>query len=392
MSSPDHVYLDLSVINNDITGTQVSQNLYFSENRNSTIIDNPKDYYLSVIRFTLDTPARTLPILIPHINNSAEGPNQTIYYVTIANSTTKVLSTVPVMWIPQDKSASIPNVNNDPYYYCWSAKWFMQLVNTALATAALEAGLVSDTVPSPFLTFDEASSTFSLLVPRPFTYGIETANPFATIYFNAPLFNLFSSFNSSYFGTSPTDIYGISLSTYISNSLIYPNILATNPGVCAYQILFQNEEQINKIVIGSNTFYEFQQEYPSLALWSPISSIVFTSTQLPIVMNQTSPPAVYNSDTTQTTGNNAQIIPLISDFVVPLSSGFEYKPNLEYAPSAEYRLIDLQGNNPVTNVNFAVYWKDKYGNITPFKLGAQCSSTIKLLFRKKDVKTKGYNV
>jgi hypothetical protein len=79
-ANPDKIYYDIQITNieNSTTAPPV---LYFNESRNTPFINVPEDYYMSIIRFTLDTP--TLPIFIPTIQtsslNPSQNPNQTIY-------------------------------------------------------------------------------------------------------------------------------------------------------------------------------------------------------------------------------------------------------------------------------------------------------------------------
>jgi hypothetical protein len=39
-------------------------------------------------------------------------------------------------------------------------------------------------------------------------------------------------------------------------------------------------------------------------------------------------------------------------------------------PSAEYRLIDMYGNDELHNIDINVFWKDKKGVLRPFNLGS----------------------
>ena len=187
-TTPDHVYLDLSIMNDDVTGTGTSQNLYFTEIRNTPIIDNPTDYQLSVLRFTLETPARTLPIFIPSMDTSPSNTDptnlKTNYYVTLTYDSTlnpnpnispqvQLIATVPVLWLPEDLTQRYVSDNTSPYYYCWSVDWFLALVNGALnrATIALldyfsAHAMYDQDINNPILIFDEATSTF---ISRTFT-------------------------------------------------------------------------------------------------------------------------------------------------------------------------------------------------------------------------------
>ena len=67
-SSADHIYLDLGVVNNDNNGSQIKRNLQFSENRSSSVLDNPSNYEMSVVRFQMDTPNYSLPVFVPLLN------------------------------------------------------------------------------------------------------------------------------------------------------------------------------------------------------------------------------------------------------------------------------------------------------------------------------------
>ena len=60
----------------------------------------------------------------------------------------------------------------------------------------------------------------------------------------------------------------------------------------------------------------------------------------------------------------------------------EYKPNLVYTPYV-YRYIDMKGNRPIYSLDISVFWKDRYGNLIPFKLSAGSTITLKLMFIKK---------
>jgi hypothetical protein len=63
--------------------------------------------------------------------------------------------------------------------------------------------------------------------------------------------------------------------------------------------------------------------------------------------------------------------------------GDESKPSIQYSPQGEYRLIDLQSNAPINNIEISVFWRDQYGILHPFVLEPGCFSSLKILFRKK---------
>jgi hypothetical protein len=115
-------------------------------------------------------------------------------------------------------------------------------------------------------------------------------------------------------------------------------------------------------------------------------SIQFTSNLLPNLPSYVTAQLPYNdiqSNGLVSGGNNSQITDMITDIQVGLVSGSEYKPSVLYVPKGQYRLIDLQGNQPILNVDFKVSWKTKYGQVVAFRLGAQCGANLKILFRRK---------
>jgi hypothetical protein len=154
-----------------------------------------------------------------------------------------------------------------------------------------------------------------------------------------------------------------------------------------FQIIVENYAGFNSysyLDVITNTTYnviEVIQEYPTISAWSPISSIVFTSNTIPIVSNQVSKPTVFTQgNILGNFGNNSNFQQIITDMVT--DDGF-YKPNIVYNPTAEYRLIELQGNTPLTNFDVSIFWKNKIGVLTPFYLGSGCCCTLKVLFTKK---------
>jgi hypothetical protein len=59
-SQPSQIYYDLDVVNTTSENTSASDTnqlnrLTFTEVRSSPILENPSDYFLSIVRFSLDT-------------------------------------------------------------------------------------------------------------------------------------------------------------------------------------------------------------------------------------------------------------------------------------------------------------------------------------------------
>jgi hypothetical protein len=133
-------------------------------------------------------------------------------------------------------------------------------------------------------------------------------------------------------------------------------------------------------------YLQAYQEFPTFQNASnPISSLVFVSTQLPVLSTQTAKPFVFNEfQNIFSSAQNAGFVNQITDFEVAVDPGNLYKNAVAYNPTAQYRYLDLISNNPIQNIDIAVFWKDNYGRLNPFTLQAQCSFNMKILFKRKD--------
>ena len=128
-----------------------------------------------------------------------------------------------------------------------------------------------------------------------------------------------------------------------------------------------------------------EQLYSSGPTMCPVTSLVFTTSLLPVLPSLIGLPRIFVGASTaavQSQGNN-NIQNQITDLEVPLTRGDEYLPNVLYSPVAEYRLLDLQANAPLQAIQISVFWKDIFGQTHPFYLQNGCGATLKVMFRKK---------
>tara|TARA_R110000868_G_scaffold295988_2_gene556240 strand:- start:718 stop:1836 length:1119 start_codon:yes stop_codon:yes gene_type:complete len=356
-SGDSHIYYDLSIQNNDITGSSAPTPLIFEEVRSNPYLTKPDDYLMSVVRFNVETP--TLPLWIPVIETGQANRNKTVYTITLSYLGFEFQQNL--LFNPSDLSQPLPTpplITQDlstTYYYGMSYTKIMTMVNNAFSSAVvgLNALVGLPTVVPPFMEFDPYSYQCILNAPQ-IAYADSAVNPIG-IFFNTPMWNLFSSFNSVYLGYSN-----------IINGKNYQLSTTTNNNITT---------------IGGVAYLQFYQEYPTIPLWTPIQSIVFVSSLLPISPALVGVPKVYTNGILSVSANNANIASIITDLEVPLDKGFEYKSSINYTPQSEYRLIDLNGNNPVSAIQIQVYWKDKLNNLRPLYI--QGNANIKIMFRKK---------
>lgn len=370
--TPQYKYLDLSYKNFDSTDTVKNRPLVFTDVRDAPVIQNARDYKLSIIRFQVDT-FLSLPVLFFEVQRNQADINLGAYSVTLEydDGVGGITITNPVylQWIPQnldEPEPAAPNTNPlgvqaiEPYYWCYNFEYFIDLVNTALTTAMndLKAAVAPtlDTVEEPFLVWEPEAVKARLYARE--SHFDTTQFPQVKIYFNRPLFALFNSFNAINYNTS------------LSNNRQHQIIVDPYNGVKVTTLPNFTIDQVIHV----------DQTVSTIANWSPVSSVVFTSSTLPVEINDLSVPTVFidgkqrNATGTYNLGQN-----IISDLS---TDEFCYQSNLLYNPSAQYRYISLFNSQPIKDVNIEVYWRDFLGFLRPFYLPPNSSGSIKLLFEK----------
>jgi hypothetical protein len=401
--SPDQIYFDLSVTNFQSTTTQPPV-FYFNESRTIPFIYNPEDYFLSILRFTIET--GSLPVAIPSIQPDQPDIHKTIYSVTLEweDPVTFVKYTsneVFVNFIPQDKSAFAANPtppnqttnklqdNSRGYYNYYNYTLFPAIITLAMEQAfnqldaALPGGVSLPTIYAPFLNWDTSSDS-AVLYGDVAGYAFNYVPPFTPpapppphnpikIYWNAPLFGLFSTFPAAYLGYASPSGKNFLFEPFNIGSVDLDTIVPANtddgtPTAPQYRAV------------------KVYQDSSTTASFSPITALVFTSNTLPIQANQVSTPVVYINGQIQLGGNNSDFANIITDLV---SDTGQYKPNVVYNPTAEYRLITLYGNRPISNIDIQVFWRAKNGSLIPYRINSGEAVTMKIAFLKKSSLKKG---
>lgn len=362
--SPDHFYLDLTMLNNDQVGNKNSVFLNFAEQRDIPILDDPELWHLSVVRFHLDTP--NLPLIQFPVQERQPDINLGTYSITLKYLT--FTAQAFVRYIPINQNATLPNpplINQDlsnSYYDLYSYTYFIGLINTAFQTAynSLLSQTALPSTVAPYFEWDPTSLR-AILNADILGYDLSLSNPIE-IYLNGPLFYLFSSFDSFYLG--PNQLFGENFKLNIKNINNGNIYTTTSPAI---------------------NWLQLYQEYPTLGpLSNPVDSLVFVTTQIPVTASIQSRPQIYNSTFGDTQVNtNQKTLNILTDLQVGLDLGYETKPQIQFNPTAEYRLISLQSNQPLKSYDISVYWKDASSNFYPFYLAPGCASSMKILFRKK---------
>lgn len=357
-SEPSHVYMDVAIINAD-TGTLPPTHLKFTETRDRAILTDPASYYMSCIRFHIDTIA--LPAMCPIVQLNQPDINRLIYSFTLSYKGFDFQQFVE--FIPQDKTTKIPAAPygkqdiDSGYYYLSSFAFFVNLCNNALksAFAGLAAQVTLPTTNAPWLLYDPTSKE---MIFNADVVGFDNSlTDYIQIYFNIPCYNLFCSFETT---------------TESFNS----------PNGKNYLLVMENENGTNTSEMNTYNALQVYQEFPSSITWSCIQSIVLCSSTLPINGAMQSQNTINQVKSEAINYSNNLSVNIISDFEVAMESGMDFKPSINYAPYL-YRLIDMFGHQEINTISVEVYWKDTNNNMHPLLLPSNSNANIKLLFRKK---------
>lgn len=375
MSEPTHIYYNLELVNNETTGNNTPRNFSMIETRNSPYLQTPEDYYMSVVRFQLQSPS--LPVFIPAILLGQIDVNKTAYSITmeIIRLGITYYQQVHIAYVPYDLTQPTPSPPlqaqdlTSMYYYIYSYQQWVRMVNkafqdclTGLAqqVTAGGGGALPTTNP-PFMEFNLDTQIANINADQT-GYNTDVFTDIR-IYFNTAMATLYNNFPLRKKG------YGV--------------IGAVSDGR-NFQLEVLNIQNSNIINLPTYNALQVYQEGTTTGLLNPIQSIVFTTGMFPIYNENVSVPEIFNSNTQFNKNNNNNLIsPIITDFVIPWSATNQYRQTIEYSPSGEYRLVDMFGKKPLDSIQIQVYWKDIYGGLHPFEVNSGCSGAIKIMFRKK---------
>jgi hypothetical protein len=371
-NSPEHIYLDLQVsaLNNESSALVILQ---YNQIRGQPLITKSDDYEMSITRFSLGT--SSLPLFTPLIQYNQSNANLTIYSVTLeytdASSNTFTEQQY-VIYESQNRSIATPQPpsanadklqnNDNTYYDIYNYQYWIYLVNNAFTTCF--ASLLSSagslpTTHAPVLTYDTINNIAILNVDI-LGYDDTSSSPYIKIYYNQPLAELFNSF--------PIIIQSLSTTTLGKNCLISTNTFSQN--------------NVTQFPPYNPTYNAIQvyQEFSTSQTWTPISSLVFTSNTLNVVPSAISSPANYiNGQLLINNTSNNVYSQIITDFIYDSN----YKPQIVYDPSSEFRFFTLTKGTSIQNIELSVYYRNKVGKLLPVYLSNGNTFTCKLYFRKK---------
>ena len=337
----DRIYYNMSLTNNNLYSIPAT----FNANLPTPILKNPRDYFLSIVRFNLD--GSSLPIFI--FPDPAVTPLKVTLVLGAATSTVSVV----YGFVNPEPSPGYGNV-----VYSYTA--FIFMINQALSTAytnVLGAGT------APYLQFNPNNGYVSLFAGSDFEGAVVgNANQ---IWFNAALYYYFDNVPCAQFqGEGRPDFKDVQLPVFdIQGS----NTHTADPSIPVglWKMLFETQ---------------------ALYRWQDLSTIQFQSNLIPVRQEYTT--GVNKSMTTYNAGDagtGAPSVPILTDFIPIDTDTNLIREDLTYYPTGEYRLTDLlDSSNGLANLDLQIYWTDKQNRVYQYLIPPQQATTLKLLFIKKD--------
>ena len=376
-NGPNVSYYTLSMTNNTLSPAP----LQITQTSDQPIIDNPNDYEMSIVRFTV--PGQSLPIFKFILDPTESDPLQSNYAIGIIynNGGTKVGFAETLDYLPSRTDRENPTKID---YNVYSYEIFIKMINNSFSKVFddFNTAFPQANRNKPFIKFDSVTGLLSVnlnnywsVTPVSGAYttsndGLpEIQNGEAQIWINSALYTYLRGFNWYFcelaYGTYPLTVENIVLSL---NYMLYPIDISPDP-------------------TPSTTVYPICQQFSTLGSWNDVVSIVVSTAAIPVIRE--SFPLVdtdyKQSDVLASQINisgTVNVNAVISDFAVA-DAGTELFQTLEYLPSAEYRIIALSSGIPLKTIDFNFQWLDRYNKFNQMYLGCNENATIKVMFRKK---------
>lgn len=347
----DRFYVNVSVINT--TNDPIKCN--FDKVYQQPILDDPKDYYFTVNRFSISGSGIPLMIMPIQSGSSQTDPNLTTLLFTMTYNNQDFQQFIT--YVPNNDlgTPSAPAGNatrnyrqlNSDYYFVYSIQCFLDMLNDTLIAIFNDLKAAYPGAPpseAPYLIFNPESQLISLITQYEY---IDNVNP-TSISVNVSLYKYLNGFN--YFMNS-NDTTGkdftFNLEDTMNNWYAKPADSITSPPA----------------------YLQFKQEYVQNYFMSSLQSIVIGTNTIPI-QNEIVPTAA-DANTNPFDNNSMSII---TDFVIPLEQLGDTRSLIVYTPTV-LRMINFMTENALKRLDFQVYFQDALGNLYPLEVlpGQTCS-------------------
>ena len=255
--------------------------------------------------------------------------------------------------------------------------------------------------------------------------GTPTNNPYCRVFMNNNMYGLLSGFPTLYWNSSVIPVPLTTQAVPGTPTAPYPSLGTGTPASngpmdgCVFEVFISNAFYTNVqdyrltpyggtpplgyvptgvAAYPGDATINYQKVYWALAqdfacvdtMWTPISSLVFTSQLMPIVKETQSDPTFIGASNVgnSTVTSPSAFQPIITDVELNLADhgADAYRGFIQYQPTAEYRLSDVAGQGPLRSLDVQLWWKARLdGELYAINMFNLSSVNIKMLFRKKRV-------
>jgi hypothetical protein len=366
--STDFIYSDIDFVNQ----SENDKDLVFQTNRNDAYLNKPSDYYMNIERFEISNTTR-LPVFIPQIQPNQIDASKTVYEVMIADPDYNYTSgKIPIIYTSENPSVIKPGPvgpiqDNDSYYYYYTYQHFCEDLNQALHVAmeSIRHQTGKPNLEDPYFIFNNETKKFTLFGIKGQFDQNQTNDKYYGIFINEDLHSILASFQYYSYKVGPPTHFDMPYAFVLTSKNQHGNIV----GMTDYTTIPPPNAPKYYITATSQDL--------DISVMNPISSIVFTADDIPVVPTNasTTNEILYNNQSNLT-------VDIITDFQVPITATNSYRPTINYSPSV-YRYFSLDSATPLSRITIRAHWKDKYGRMTALPVPPKSHATMKIAFRKK---------
>jgi hypothetical protein len=406
-ADPDLVYYNATIVNN-ATATEVitfDPSATFQDTRDTPIVRDASKYQVSVEYFSINGGTKFLPIFIPSMaNGSSTNTNYTITF-SAKSGANYYQNTQTIVWVPENDNLGLSS--QDPqYYFCYTYTHWVNLVNTALR-AAWQAVKTAGSIGTlcPFFEFDETTGLFSLYedvntsvssssgttttiigaggtLPQPYgdttsTTGYLTSEQ-SFVGFDTNLEGLLTNFDTLYYGV------GVSW----GGGFNYPqNIVLVNPSQLNNKIVSLVSPVTGAAYSTARVYVRIAQDFISTgSLWSPVSSLVLGTQQIPVRMESSAPPvAIGGTNTGANVSSASQFQKVLLETPINALTADLWRGFILYQPLVPTFSSLTPSQQEIKNIDLQIYVRNRLTNaLLPLALYNLGSVTLRLCFKRID--------
>lgn len=315
----------------------------------------------------LNTPASSYVIQMGG-SSSLDTPNFPFFVLpTLTNtfSNTQYLQWKSQTGVPLPSSLDTTAYNASSAYWCLDYEWFCDIFNSAIqlacktiATTATNTLNATTLFVLPKLVHDSSSRLFSLYVDSLVVPPI-----------NGTVVQQYA-------------VLELTLNPMLSDLMQFP---------AQYNLNGTAMLNTNALKASTDPLYPLKWEssfVPTATLWSPIDSLVFMTSNIPVRFEITTAPVPLGSNTAGTASTTSySSASIITDVTPSQADATDWRgTNTLFQPTYP-RWADLPaGTMSLKTLNFSLGWRNgQNGSISPILLNPNANFTVKFLFKKRGV-------